>query len=64
MVSKCANPKCDKPFRKLKEGHIFGFQRKKRVEHFWLCAHCSAGYTLRMQQSEVVLVKKHPHRAA
>jgi hypothetical protein len=61
MLQKCANPSCTAPFRSLREGKLFlaetlpqdprhpfhGAHRKmRRREHFWLCAACSAHFTL------------------
>jgi hypothetical protein len=61
MLQKCANPSCTAPFRSLREGKLFlaeafphdpnrpfdGARRKMlRREHFWLCAACSAHFTL------------------
>lgn len=54
MMNQCANPKCSKPLRYLREGRIFVFEvpdsrperspggvRGRRMEHYWLCGECS-----------------------
>jgi hypothetical protein len=56
VVSRCANPKCSKPFHYLHEGKLFRlmfgypFQRfrskERRVEYLWLCAECAPKYLL------------------
>jgi hypothetical protein len=58
MLQKCANPACTMPFRSLREGKLFlaeshlleASDRKLRREHFWLCADCSAQFTLRFDE--------------
>ena len=58
MLRKCANPACTAPFRSLREGKLFlaenhvleARDRKPRREHFWLCAGCSAQFTLRFDE--------------
>ena len=71
MLHKCANPNCKKPFRKLSEGKLFlvetepieGGNRKAswdsgfghHLEHFWLCAGCSEGMTLRYEKDRGVV---------
>lgn len=55
MVSRCANPKCSKPFHYLHEGTLFrlmfgypfrGFHgREHRVRYLWLCAECALKYS-------------------
>jgi hypothetical protein len=66
MLRKCANPACTVPFRSLREGKLFLAEapcdldaafdgpRKKvpRREHFWLCAACSAHFTLRFDTEQ------------
>jgi hypothetical protein len=56
VVSKCANPQCDKPFHYLHEGKLFRlmfrypfrrFRSKEyRVEYLWLCGECAPKYSL------------------
>jgi hypothetical protein len=52
MLDQCANPKCAKPLRYLREGRIFVFdalpagsdgsrRQVHRLEHYWLCGSCS-----------------------
>ena len=66
MLHKCANPGCTVPFRSLHEGKLFlaeildgdpdstfdGNRRRiRKREHFWLCAACSAHFTLHFDPS-------------
>ena len=67
MLHKCANPGCTVPFRSLREGKLFlaesfafdpnsnlpdGTRRRiRKREHFWLCAACSAHFTLHFDPS-------------
>jgi hypothetical protein len=70
MLHKCANPACKAPFRSLREGKLFLAEnhvsergdRKPRREHFWLCAPCSAQYTLRFDEKSgmVTVPLQHP----
>lgn len=55
MLSKCANPSCDAPFRYLRDGRLFQVERRgaagislsgHNVEHYWLCAACAQRLTL------------------
>ncbi len=46
MVSKCANPNCERELRYLRDGRVFVFEvmaatGEKRHEYFWLCGECS-----------------------
>ena len=52
MLDHCANPKCAKPLRYLREGRIFVFdsqpsgsdgspRQDHKLEHYWLCGICS-----------------------
>jgi hypothetical protein len=68
MLQKCANPACTAPFRSLREGKLFltenyapeGGDRRLRREHFWLCATCSAQFTLRFDdEGEMLTVPLH-----
>lgn len=71
MLQKCANPACTAPFRSLREGKLFlaenhvpdASDRKLRREHFWLCATCSAQFTLRYDE-ERGMVTVPLHQAA
>lgn len=66
MVKHCANPKCGKPLRYLREGRIFVFETKEscgngsvhRMEHFWLCGACSRTFRLEMTREGVQAVLK------
>lgn len=64
MVSKCANPACNTPFRYLHEGRIFTVRTdhlRRRdgadpsVERYWLCSNCSGSMTLVMEAGQVRL---------
>ena len=54
MVSNCANPSCETPFRYFRGGKLFVFeprdrsssQQLPRVEHFWLCECCAPSTTI------------------
>ena len=62
MISKCANPKCTKPFLKLDGGKVFGFHisHSHSTEHFWLCPQCARLYTLQRKDGEIKLAwRKH-----
>jgi hypothetical protein len=74
MLSQCVNPRCAKPFLRLREGKLFlvetsdlakpgvsalpelarARQPKRRVEHYWLCDECAAGWTLIYDQQQGV----------
>lgn len=45
MVDCCYNPKCKKELRYLRDGRVVRIihtdGETMRVEHFWLCGHCS-----------------------
>lgn len=61
MLTKCVNPLCSVPFRRLNEGKLFlvdsegkardNFDPRKRkpprhIEYFWLCTECARLVTL------------------
>ena len=62
MLSKCANPHCFVPFRRLNEGKLFCLEsdqrnsqnKSSRVEYFWLCRSCSFTMTLRFDADGAV----------
>ena len=62
MLSKCANPHCSVPFRRLNEGKLFCLEsdqrhaqhKSSRVEYFWLCRSCSFTMTLRFDADGTV----------
>jgi hypothetical protein len=72
MVAKCANPACEARFRYFREGRLFQIERKSdgaahnggknghNVEHFWLCADCSANLTLTIDGDGHVSVQPQP----
>ena len=72
MLDHCANPKCAKPLRYLREGRIFVFdslssgpdgnaKRAHRLEHFWLCGTCSKTLFLEKTQEGIRLENKPEH---
>lgn len=67
MLSKCANPACPTPFRYLRDGHVYQFERPvepaesgprqaRRLEYFWLCGPCSQTLTLALDERGQVSV--------
>jgi hypothetical protein len=55
MVTHCANPACAVPLRYLRDGRIFQFEVRSRMQarkvsrqvaHFWLCGKCCSMMTL------------------
>jgi len=80
MIAKCANSVCSVPFQYLREGKVFrmelgphdqplklaGSKPAARVEHFWLCGHCSATLTLveRGGKVEAVSIEPEAHTRA
>ncbi|HEX3986864.1 MAG TPA: hypothetical protein VHX13_09675 [Acidobacteriaceae bacterium] len=57
MVDTCANPKCARPLKYLRDGRIYifdvgsvqaepGGKRMRHLEHYWLCGDCSASLIL------------------
>jgi hypothetical protein len=72
MLDHCANPKCAKPLRYLREGRIFvfdslssmpdsGAKRAHRLEHYWLCGDCSQRLFLEKTQQGIRLGVKPDH---
>lgn len=58
MLAKCANPLCSVPFRYLEAGGLFRLENDPLVSHdrqtpeyFWLCRHCSATMSLRLDEA-------------
>jgi hypothetical protein len=46
-------------------GRFFGFPTSaKRIEHFWLCLHCSKHVTLRLKAGTVELINRDQRKAA
>jgi hypothetical protein len=66
MVQNCANPKCAKPLRYLREGRVFVFEvaesneakAKHHMEHYWLCGVCSKTMRVEMTGDGVQVVMK------
>jgi hypothetical protein len=65
MVSKCANPACQAPFRYLHEGRLFNVldaipgagQRPTHATHtefYWLCNQCVKSVRIVLQEGRVV----------
>ena len=65
MLSKCANPACQAPFRYLHEGRLFNVfeavpgagQRPayaSRMELYWLCNHCVKTVRIVLQEGKVM----------
>jgi hypothetical protein len=60
MLTKCANPACSTPFRRLNDGKLFhveteyagnedngkGRNRVRQIEYYWLCSECASFVTL------------------
>jgi hypothetical protein len=76
MFSKCANPDCTTPFD-YHQGRYFRFRNEHQesepdvkthsVQHFWLCEHCRATYTLHYEERRGVIIddrsgELHPRR--
>ncbi len=59
MLSKCANPVCSMPFRRLSEGKLFTVEARQwgRVECFWLCDKCSLSLTFVFNPTKGVMVR-------
>ncbi len=73
MVQRCVNPACREPFRYFRSGKIYRFDprdavcpriaqdQQQRVEHFWLCARCSAKLSLvRLPNGAVAIMETCP----
>jgi hypothetical protein len=74
MVDNCANPKCNKPLRYLRDGRVFTFsvpgasvgpngQRLPHVEHYWLCGDCAVSLTVERLPGSAVRVLPLPLHA-
>jgi len=56
-VSKCANPQCEREFKKLGEGKLFVRRAEKgdkesKQKALWLCATCAIQFDLRYDRRE------------
>ena len=69
MVSKCANPDCQKQLHYLRDGKIFRFEMSRIAatdkkaaevhnEHFWLCGECCKIMSLESAAGSIRVVKK------
>ena len=71
MVSKCANPDCDKQLHYLREGRVYLFETIAAVakgskpavsknEHFWLCGDCARVMYLQSDGNNGVRIMRRP----
>ena len=69
MVDTCANPRCARPLKYLRDGRIYifemgspqadpGSKRLRHLEHFWLCGTCSQTLILVQDRTEVRVAPK------
>jgi len=69
MVDFCANPRCARPLKYLRDGRIYIFEMKSapgepgskrihRVEHYWLCGACSQTLILVQDRAGVHVAPK------
>lgn len=68
MVSKCANPDCEKQLHYLREGRVYLFETfatatESQSEHFWLCGVCARIMLLEPNGADGVRVVRRPMRA-
>jgi len=63
MVSKCANPDCDRPFKYLHDGKLFivGHPTETpngtdKLRVLFLCKECSKDHTVLVHQGEPIIV--------
>ena len=65
MLAKCLNLECSALFRYLHEGRLFridftdaptlrGMPPIHRIEHFWLCANCSAHLKVIVEDGKIM----------
>jgi hypothetical protein len=59
LLSKCANPICSVPFRRLSEGKLFVVEARRRggVECFWLCDNCSLSLKVEFSSTRGVVIR-------
>lgn len=66
MLAKCINPNCQENFRYLESGRLFRLEpdpwasppRNKIPEYFWLCRHCAARMTLRIDIAQGIHISE------
>ena len=59
MISKCANPECNKLLMRMDGGRFFGFPTESRnIENFWLCSSCAKNFTLRQIDGRIELTTR------
>jgi len=74
MVDTCANPRCARPLKYLRDGRIYIFEtgaaqgdpggkRLRHLEHYWLCGSCSQTLILVQDRTGVHVAAK-PARIA
>ncbi|MFZ0631278.1 MAG: hypothetical protein WA399_18260 [Acidobacteriaceae bacterium] len=72
MVDTCANPRCARPLKYLRDGRIYIFdvgslqggpsgKRIRHLEHYWLCGTCSTSLVL-VQDGNGIRVAPKPVR--
>jgi hypothetical protein len=70
MLSGCLNSLCGAPYHYHREGRIFridriisgtsGSEPQRQVEHYWLCAACSAKLKVIVEDGHVITVPIEP----
>jgi hypothetical protein len=65
MVSKCANPLCNKEFQELSKGWLFLLPPKQPVarliDHcYWLCSDCASLLTVELEGAGPIVRKRQP----
>lgn len=69
MVDTCANPRCARPLKYLRDGRIYifetssgqaapGSKRLRHLEHYWLCGACSQTMILVQDRAGVHVAPK------
>ncbi len=68
MVEKCANPRCGSAFTYFRRGRLYVFDLRSqsaksewqstRLEHYWLCAACSAEMEIVAEGNGIVLRRR------
>jgi hypothetical protein len=59
MVTKCANPPCERRLRYLSEGRLFRLDVEYgKHEYFWLCADCASKVVLTVKAGHGVVVPR------
>lgn len=68
MITKCANPACDKSFQYLRGGRLYCFElrpqnlagakRKRLAVYFWICDRCADSLSLEFDAERGVFLKR------